>query len=119
MQARAVLSFEFWVLSLSCSDLAGFGTQSQYRLELWMLNLASSLAILKTQNPRLQTQNGPIAGHSTTLSGSARRASDIFSTLIRLVLPGILYGVPATIVRTSSGFAPRILVAASALSFTK
>jgi hypothetical protein len=48
-----VLGFEFWV----ASDLAGLGTQSQYHLEFAMANLASSLAILKTQNPKLQTQN--------------------------------------------------------------
>jgi hypothetical protein len=46
-----VLCFEFWVLR--CCVLAGFGTQN--RLEFWIL--ASSLAILKTQNPKPKTQN--------------------------------------------------------------
>jgi hypothetical protein len=44
---------EFWVLR--CCVLADFGTQSQNRLEFWIL--ASSLAILKTQNPKRKTQN--------------------------------------------------------------
>jgi hypothetical protein len=47
-----------------------------------VLVVASDLARSATQNAMAGS-----AGHSIT---SARRASDIFSTLIRLVLPGIL-----------------------------
>ena len=60
-----------------------------------------------------------LVGYSPLSACSALKASEIFSTLIKFVFPGILYGVPATIVRTSSGFAPRTLVAASTLNFTK
>jgi hypothetical protein len=57
--------------------------------------------------------------YSPNVLASPFSASSTTSILIKLVLPETLYGVPATIVSTSFGWACRIFTAASALDFTR